>query len=509
MKRRIHLILGAATAFAALCVAFSAQAQAPDPLSGLSGAIESMRDGRFSEAGESFSRLASGDPQDPVSPLLEGMSLWWRTLTGGGSVTPELVEGRFAEAARRARAMAAAGDTEARSRALTFLGISLMFEARSRAARGAAFSAGSPAREGHRALSEALKLSPDNPDALFAMGAYNYYADNVGVLVKGLRALLLIPGGDEELGIRQLERAGDRSLLFGTESLLLLSHIFSGAFEEDFRRADGYLLRATRRHERSPLLALLRADLLYRLGRLSEAETLARHAGELAQGPSDAQVRMTLEAAYRRAASLLAQRRAEESLEVIEAALTGLPPVEPEARQRWSVLIAATARETGEIDRARAALSALGTGVSAPSIGADGVTPRRRRSGESSPTSNARRAAALRLDAAGRRSEALEELARLSSDQPADARVAYDMGRLLQRDGRSIEARRHLELAARSELAEVAGWALLRLGWDREIHGSRAEALPYYRKAGELKRFAFKDAAKDRVRYPTSIEPES
>lgn len=130
MKRRIHLILGAATAFAALCVAFSAQAQAPDPLSGLSGAIESMRDGRFSEAGESFSRLASGDPQDPVSPLLEGMSLWWRTLTGGGSVTPELVEGRFAEAARRARAMAAAGDTEVRSRALTFLGISLMFEAR-------------------------------------------------------------------------------------------------------------------------------------------------------------------------------------------------------------------------------------------------------------------------------------------------------------------------------------------------------------------------------------------
>ena len=127
-----------------------------------------------------------------------------------------------------------------------------MLEARSRAARGAALSAGSPAREGHRVLSEALRLTPGDPDALFAMGAYNYYADNVGVLLKGLRALLFIPGGDEALGIRQLEEAADRSDLFGTEALLLLSHIFSGSFEEDDRRADAYLQRACARHPRSP-----------------------------------------------------------------------------------------------------------------------------------------------------------------------------------------------------------------------------------------------------------------
>jgi hypothetical protein len=48
----------------------------------------------------------------------------------------------------------------------------------------------------------------------------------------------------------------------------------------------------------------------------------------------------------------------------------------------------------------------------------------------------------------------------------------------------------------------------MRLGWDQERLGLRAAAVDYYHKAGDLKRFSFRAAARDRERYPSSIEPE-
>src|SRR5262245_16672923 len=127
MKHRMPAALLMLLAIWAISPARAGVAPATLPLSGLSAGLDAMRSGRFEEATGRFSTLAADDPADPVAPLLQGMSVWWRAQAGGDdSEAVPRVEERFAEAERRARAMAASQDPGPRTRGLTFLGISLM-----------------------------------------------------------------------------------------------------------------------------------------------------------------------------------------------------------------------------------------------------------------------------------------------------------------------------------------------------------------------------------------------
>src|SRR5262245_58118647 len=161
----------------------------------LAKGLEALRDGRFSEAKTRFGE-ATAVANAPEGPLLEGFVQWWQLLDRPeNGVLRQEMEERFGEAARRAQTLEAAGSADDRRRGLTYRGISMLLLAHSRAANRAPLNAASLARQGHRALSEALAISPNSTEALFAMGAYNYYADNLPLFVKGLRFLLFIPGG--------------------------------------------------------------------------------------------------------------------------------------------------------------------------------------------------------------------------------------------------------------------------------------------------------------------------
>ena len=66
------------------------------------------------------------------------------------------------------------------------------------------------ARDGKRikeALEKALALDPAMHDAEFGIGMYRYYAGVAPAIFRFLRFLLLLPGGDREGGLAQLERA--------------------------------------------------------------------------------------------------------------------------------------------------------------------------------------------------------------------------------------------------------------------------------------------------------------
>jgi hypothetical protein len=77
----------------------------------------------------------------------------------------------------------------------------------------------SAARDGARikaALERALKLDPTLVDAHFGIGLYHYYAAVAPAYAKMLRWLLLLPGGNRELGLREMiEARADGELLKG------------------------------------------------------------------------------------------------------------------------------------------------------------------------------------------------------------------------------------------------------------------------------------------------------
>ena len=101
-----------------------------------------------------------------------------------------------------------------------------------------AMAAANEAKRGRRVL-----LQTQDPDALFGLGSYNYSIDQLQGAARSLRAVMGIPAGDREEGLRQLERAAREGTRFGLESRLLLMSIYAGKRERQ-------LVAASRQAER-------------------------------------------------------------------------------------------------------------------------------------------------------------------------------------------------------------------------------------------------------------------
>jgi tetratricopeptide (TPR) repeat protein len=466
--------------------------------------LDALRAGRFEEAERRFSRLSRDVPEAPEGPFFQAFEMWWKLLDRFHDRPGMrlLMESKLDEASRRASLLTESDSPPDQERGLTFLGVARLLDAQSKAMRGAHMAASSSARQGHKALTEALRRNPRSADALFAMGAYNYFADNLPALVKGIRFLLMIPGGDRERGLAQLEEAASSSRLFGTEALMLLSFIYSAREETDGVRALGYIEQARRREPDSPLIALIHSDLLFDAGRLRESSDVAARVEQSLRGMEGYTEDLRRYATYRIATSALRRHDPLGALGIVEDALAASAPETPGERKRWLSLLFAAARESGQPDRAAAWLDRLPV----PPAEAE---PWRRRLREDRPDPIATdRAEALHLAADGRTADGLARLQALQAAHPSDPRLRYDVGRLLQETGRFDEARPHLQMAARQAPAEVAGWAFLRLGWDLERSGRRAEALEPYARAAALRKFTFQPAARLRLGKPGEGPPE-
>jgi hypothetical protein len=117
---------------------------------------------------------------------------------------------------------------------------------------------------------------PLAPEARFGLGLYDYYADVLPRLLKLLRFLARLPGGDRERGLESIEAAESQALWHRTEARAQLLDIYA-AYED---RPDDALalargLRA--RYPGAPLWGLKLADHLREgLGLYAESAAVAR-----------------------------------------------------------------------------------------------------------------------------------------------------------------------------------------------------------------------------------------
>jgi hypothetical protein len=85
------------------------------------------------------------------------------------------------------------------------------------------------ARDGANAKSyidKYVKKYPDDSDAYFVLGTYNYFADILPTFFKVVRVFLFIPPGNRVEGLKQIERA-TRSTFFGPTARLMLMDIYN------------------------------------------------------------------------------------------------------------------------------------------------------------------------------------------------------------------------------------------------------------------------------------------
>ena len=120
------------------------------------------------------------------------------------------------------------------------------------------------ARDGKRikeALERALALDPAMHDAEFGIGMYRYYAGVAPAAFKFLRFLLLLPGGDRDGGLAQLERASQLGLLVRGEAQFQI-HVLYLWYEHKAKEALAIIRGLQQRYPHNPLFHQIEAEIL-------------------------------------------------------------------------------------------------------------------------------------------------------------------------------------------------------------------------------------------------------
>lgn len=247
----------------------------------LADALGLIYDGSTDTALTRLAEFAAADPTDPMPLYLESLALCWKAEQDPGASSLDdavhaLADGaiatadaRLAKDPRDARSLLARGAAwGVRSRLHLF-----------RRQRGDAVRAAVAMRAD---LARAHALDPDDDDALFGLGLYDYYADVLPRLARILRFLAGYPGGDRTRGLARIERAraGSRFHRTEVEAQLYDIHAF---YEGEADRALEIAVGLRNSHPRSPLWGLRLAEhLRERLGLYSWSVAVARELREAA-----------------------------------------------------------------------------------------------------------------------------------------------------------------------------------------------------------------------------------
>jgi len=466
------------------------------------GALEGMallHQGRFDAASSTFAGISRSRPKDPEGPFFEAFVSWWRLLDRPkDSRTSEAFAERLKEGIRRGEDLL---DGPEAQRGRVFAGTALILSAQSHAFSKSYFAAGSDARRGYKYLEEALARNPDEADALFAMGAYKYFAARMPWLVKALSLFLRIPTGDAEAGLAGLEKAASGGTYFRVEADLLLTHIYADEQESDDRVALHHLRAARALEPASPLLAAIEGRLLYGLGLLGDAERVSRESLALAEAapivtpavPALARLRLALTLYYE-------YRPSDAAVELRPLVLPGadLPEGVPESVQSLAMRLSMDLSDPG-LDPTLA-----GRGHRGPGVGSDPPKP-----SAAAPTPLDAAAAFTRLRG-GEPSQATEWLTSAVEKDPNDPVALYHLARAYGAEGKRSDAVAALSkcLGQGPRLPKtLQGWAMIRMGASLEADGKRAEAEVWYHRAADLKGFVFRRAAVDRLRHPDDQGP--
>ena len=114
------------------------------------------------------------------------------------------------------------------------------------------------ARDGKRikvSLEKAIALDPGLHDAYFGVGLYQYYADIAPTVLKFVRWLLALPGGDKVAGLQQMRQTRHQGVLLKAEAAYQL-HLIDLWYEHQPEEAIALLDELAARYPHNPLFVL-------------------------------------------------------------------------------------------------------------------------------------------------------------------------------------------------------------------------------------------------------------
>ena len=260
--------------------------------------MQLLMDGDTDEAIQIFRQIEHGDPESPLGYVLEADANWWKIyLTEANLIDPEVFEA-LSEAVtpydadfqrlnnvaiQKAEAQIHGRQDEARAH--LYEGFAYALEARLEALRDHALATARAAKKMRNLSLTALKLDPTLYDADLGVGIYNYFEATLPTYVKMLRFLILLPGGDRELGLQQLQTAADKGQITKGEAQFHLAKNLSRASERQYAKSLEMFQALAREYPDNPLWKLLVGSLEIRMGQTQEGEALYREVIKATENP--------------------------------------------------------------------------------------------------------------------------------------------------------------------------------------------------------------------------------
>jgi tetratricopeptide (TPR) repeat protein len=433
--------------------------------------LDDLHQGRYGAATRTFLEAARRAPDDPEPHLLIAFTAWWRLQLDDGD--RDQLRERVDAALERVLDL---GNTlldadEADVRALTMMGSAYILRAHVDAGRKKYFRAARAARRGKKSLERALRTDPDQVDARFTLGAYNYYADKVPAIVKGLRAILFLPGGNSERGLADLRLVSNSQGRFRTDARLLLALIQGSAEERCYAAALEHLEVALMENENSPLIIALIGKLHMNLGDYGRAREAFELALKATEDEDADRVRQRQELRVSLAGALVGDWRLKEAEAILRDGVFDMQgasraPLKHLARVRYEI---------------------------ATKQGTDGSRDSKAARGRSRALEDA-----LTAFADGRTGEAIVRLGRTQDLYPQSPVVTFLKGRMLYLEGSDQEAIREFSALRRADGDPprwMRGWTELYLGLALERSGENRAARAHFKRASKIKRFGAADRA--------------
>jgi tetratricopeptide (TPR) repeat protein len=226
-------------------------------------------------------QLQLAQPDDPLGYLLEDETRWWKRYCAACEIKFGMIDSwkhgkepgdeAYFEIADKAIELAKAHLAKSETAEMhLYAGMGWALKARVYALRGENRNVAHAGVNARAEMLRALELDPQMADATAALGIYNYYVGSLSTIVKMLRFFMGIPGGNKELGIKQMEAGMNQGVLLAVHVRFILARGLR-QYDQKYEKALTVAEPLVARYPQNPIFLLFLGNLNAQLGRRSKA----------------------------------------------------------------------------------------------------------------------------------------------------------------------------------------------------------------------------------------------
>ncbi|MGH9345282.1 MAG: tetratricopeptide repeat protein, partial [Terriglobia bacterium] len=236
-----------------------------------------------------FKQVEKDAPSSPLGYVLEADAVWWKIYYSTANlIDPDVFdvvtsyktpydatfERLLQTAIQKSEANIHAKQDVARN--YLYEGMSYALEARLQGLRAHDLATARAGKKMHTLLLTALQLDPNLTDAYAGTGLYNYFVDTLPTIVKMLRFLIGLPGGNRTLGIEQMQKAAQTGDFTRAEAKFYLAKDYTRHNEMQFSKALDLFQQLASEYPKNPFWQMMVASCQMRLGQTRQGEALYR-----------------------------------------------------------------------------------------------------------------------------------------------------------------------------------------------------------------------------------------